>query len=69
MHSLFIALNYIKYTVPILLGVNVIYLIAIYFLVNNWGLNGVILALSLQAFVVVILKLVIMRKNNYREKI
>ncbi|ELC8429308.1 hypothetical protein QYB81_002922 [Clostridium perfringens] len=46
-----------------------IYLIAIYFLVNNWGLNGVILALSLQAFVVVILKLVIMRKNNYREKI
>lgn len=68
-HSLFIALNYIKYTIPILLGVNAVYLVAIYFLVNTFGLNGVILALSLQAFVVVMFKLVIMRKNNYREKI
>ncbi|MDZ4994068.1 oligosaccharide flippase family protein [Clostridium perfringens] len=68
-HSLFMALNYIKYNIPILLGVNSIYLVVIYFLVIYWGLNGVILALTLQAFVVVLIKLIIMRKNNYTEKL
>lgn len=68
-HSLFMALNYIKYNIPILLIVNSIYLIIMYALINMFRLNGVILSLLLQGAAVIIIKLMIMRKNNYKEKV
>lgn len=67
-HSLFMALNYIKYNIPILLIVNAIYLFIMYGLINILGLNGVILSLLLQGVAVVAIKLIIMRRNNYQEK-
>lgn len=67
-HNLFLALNYIKYTIPILVCVNTIYVIALAFMIHNMGLMGVITALFVQAIVVVAIKVIIMQKNNYYEK-
>ncbi|MDZ7545995.1 lipopolysaccharide biosynthesis protein [Clostridium perfringens] len=67
-HSLFIALDYIKYNIPILLTINTIYLAILYWLIINLGLNGVILALFLQAIAVVVIKFTIIVKNNYLER-
>lgn len=66
-HSLFMALNYIRYTVPILLFVNILYLMLIYSVIKPLKLNGVILSLLIQAIAVVIIKVVMMKKNSYKE--
>ncbi|MGL4741191.1 MAG: lipopolysaccharide biosynthesis protein [Sarcina sp.] len=68
-HSLFMALGYIKYTIPILLGVNSIYLIIMFLAINLFQLNGVIGALFVQAIAIIIIKIVIMKRNNYKEKL
>lgn len=67
-HSLFLALNYIKYTVPILIGVNMVYLVIMYLLISQMGLSGVIIALFLQAIAIIIIKILIMKKNSYMER-
>ena len=67
-HSLFMALDYIKYNIPILLIINFVYLAILYALIIKIGLNGVILALFLQAVAVVMVKFIIMMKNNYLER-
>lgn len=61
-HSLFMALGYIKYIVPILLCVNLFYIIIIIPVVKSLQLNGVILMLLIQAALVVIIKLLVMKK-------
>ena len=66
-HSLFMALNYIRYNVPILLVINTFYLLILFYFVRNFGINGVILALFLQSIFVVIFKMFILKKNNYKE--
>lgn len=68
-HSLFMALNFIKYNIPILLIVNIVYLGVLFLMIINVGLLGVIIALFLQAISVVVIKLIIMNKNNYLEKV
>ena len=66
-HNLFLALNYIKYTIPILTIVNLVYLIIMYILITQIGLSGVIISLFLQAVIIVALKIIIMKKNSYEE--
>lgn len=66
-HNLFLALNYIKYTIPILTIVNLVYLIIMYVLITQIGLSGVIISLFLQAIIIVALKIIIMKKNSYEE--
>lgn len=66
-HSLFIALNYIKHNIYILLLINIIYLPALILLIQLYSLNGVIIALLLQAIAVVIIKQIILIKKGYTE--
>ncbi|MGL4760509.1 MAG: lipopolysaccharide biosynthesis protein [Sarcina sp.] len=66
-HSLFLALNYIKYTIPILLAVNSVYIVLLFILISNIGLLGVVIALFGQAIIVIVIKVKIMKKNNYTE--
>jgi len=66
-HNLFLALGYIKYTIPILLIINAIYLLVIFFAVQYWGLNGVIISYLVQAFGVVTVKECILRKHQFHE--
>ncbi len=66
-HNLFLALGYIKFTIPIVLAVNVVYLIVIFFAVQNFGLNGVIVSYIFQAFAVVFIKEHILRRHKFTE--
>lgn len=66
-HNLFMALGYVKYNIPILLVVNAGYLCVLLFAVQKYGLTGVIVTYIFQAFAVVLVKEIIMRKQNYRE--
>lgn len=66
-HNLFMALGYVKYNIPILIVVNICYLIVLFYSVQNFGLSGVIITYILQAFAVVFIKEIIMRKRDYRE--
>lgn len=66
-HNLFLALGYIKYTIPILLVINVIYLVFIFFAVQTLGLNGIIMAYLIQAFGVVFVKERILKRHKYKE--
>ena len=66
-HNLFMALGYVKYNIPILIVVNICYLIILFYSVQNFGLSGVIITYTLQAFAVVFIKEIIMRKRNYQE--
>lgn len=66
-HNLFLALGYIKYTIPILLVINAIYLGVIFFAVQYWGLNGVIVSYLVQAFGVVTVKEYILKKHRFQE--
>lgn len=66
-HNLFLALGYIKYTIPILLIINAIYLVVIFFAVQYLGLNGIIIAYLVQAFGVVTVKESILKRNKFRE--
>ncbi|MDP4088144.1 MAG: oligosaccharide flippase family protein [Bacillota bacterium] len=68
-HSLFMALGYIKLTVPIIICVNSAYLVLLYFSIKAWHLNGVLISLILQAVAVVVIKIIIMKKNHYMEKV
>lgn len=65
-HSLFMALGYIKYVVPTLFLINSIYIVTIVPFIKYFELNGVIGALFIQAILVVVTKLIIMKNNNYR---
>lgn len=66
-HNLFMALGYVKYNIPILVVVNVVYLVFLFFAVQSIGLIGVITAYLLQAIGMVIIKEFILRKNKYVE--
>ena len=66
-HSLFMALNYIKYNIYILLIINIVYLGILGFFINLYQLNGVIFALLLQAIAVIVVKMYILIKNKFRE--
>lgn len=66
-HSLFMALGYVKYNIPILIVVNTFYLIFLFFAIQNIGLSGVILAYLVQSFGMVLVKEFILRKNKYEE--
>ena len=66
-HNLFMALGYVKYNIPILIVVNTVYLIFLFFSIQSIGLVGVISAYIIQAFGMVMIKEFIMKKNNYRE--
>jgi len=61
-HSLFLALGYIKYSFPIVLVINIIYCIIIIPIVKAYMLNGVILVLFMQSVMVILAKLVVMKK-------
>jgi len=61
-HSLFLALGYIKYSFPIVLVINIVYSIIIVPIVKIYMLNGVILVLFLQSVMVILAKLVVMKK-------
>lgn len=66
-HNLFMSLGYVKYNIPILLIINIIYLVLLFYLIQSFGLLGVISAFFIQAIGVVIVKEIILRKNNYEE--
>ncbi|MGL5869808.1 lipopolysaccharide biosynthesis protein [Clostridium chrysemydis] len=66
-HNLFLALNYVKYIVPIVICVNIVYLGVIYVLIIKWKLMGVIISLFLQAIAVILIKIAIMKRNDYKE--
>ena len=66
-HNLFLALGYVKYNIPILIVVNSIYLVMLFYSVQRYGLTGVIITYIFQAFAVVFVKEIILRKNKYRE--
>ncbi len=66
-HNLFMALGYVKYNIPILLVVNIGYLVILFFAVQKYGLTGVIITYLIQAFAVVLIKELIMKKRNYQE--
>lgn len=64
LHLIFISLNLVKYNLPIVLIVNIIYLILVIILGNTLGLFGIIFALIIQALMVVLAKYVmILRKR------
>lgn len=60
-HSLFLALGYVKYSVPIVLIINIVYCIIIIPIVRSYMLNGVILALFIQSILVILSKLFVMK--------
>ncbi|MDD7792756.1 lipopolysaccharide biosynthesis protein [Clostridium sp. 'White wine YQ'] len=64
-HSIFMALGYIKYNLPILLFVNSTYLILLFFGVKNYELIGVIFSLLLQTVMVISIKIIILKRNDY----
>jgi O-antigen/teichoic acid export membrane protein len=66
LHQLFIALNLIKHTIPIIIFANIVYFIALYFstAVLNLGIIGFFVSLIIQAYIVVQFKLIIIKKNN-----
>ena len=66
-HNLFMALGYVKYNIPILIIVNAIYLIFLFFSIQSIGLAGVISAYLIQAVGMVIIKEFILKKNEYKE--
>lgn len=66
-HDLFLALGYVKYNIPILLIVNTLYLIFLFFAIQYIGLTGVILAYLLQSVGMVVIKEIILKKNKYLE--
>lgn len=66
-HNLFMALGYVKYNVPILIVVNTIYLLILFYGIQIIGLTGVILAYLLQSVGIVIIKEIILKKNKYLE--
>lgn len=63
-HSLFLALGYVKYVVPILLSINTIYLLIIIPIIKILHLNGVILMLIIQALLVVAAKIIVIKTND-----
>lgn len=66
-HNLFMALGYVKYNIPILIVVNIIYLLFLFYGIQMIGLTGVILAYLLQSIGMVIIKEIILKKNKYKE--
>lgn len=66
-HNLFMSLGYVKYNIPILLIINSIYLVALFYMIQSLGLIGVISAYLIQAIGVVCVKEIILKKNNYKE--
>ena len=66
-HNLFMALGYVKYNIPILIFVNSVYLILLFYSVQKIGLSGVFIVYILQTAAVVIIKERIMLYKGYRE--
>lgn len=61
-HLLFTSMNLVKYNLPIVLICNCIYLLLVYILGKYMGLPGIIMGLLIQATMVVVIKLIIIRK-------
>ena len=68
-HNLFMALGYVKYNIPILIVVNSIYLIFLFFSIQYLGLSGVLLAYLIQALGMVVIKEIILKRHDYKEYI
>ncbi len=66
-HSLFLGLGYIRYSVPLQAIVDIIYLISLYLAIKPFGFLGVVIVYFAQAFLIVMTKEYIIKKNNYRE--
>ncbi len=66
-HNLFLALGYVKYNIPILVVVNSLYLVFLFIAVQKIGLIGVILVYLIQAMSMVLIKELILKKNQYKE--
>lgn len=64
LHPLFISLGFIKYNVPIIAISNILYLLYFFALVKYLGLTGVILAIAIQAIMVISLKILVIRKKR-----
>lgn len=64
-HQLFVALGLVKYNVIIVLIVNSLYLVLVFYTMskNHFGLIGLILSMFLQAITVVIIKILIIRRK------
>lgn len=63
-HLFFISVNLVRYNIPIVTLVNIIYVILVFILVKKLGLFGIILALILQAAMVVLAKMLVIKKNR-----
>lgn len=59
----FVSLNLVKYNLPIVIGLNTLYLISVYILVISMGINGIILALLLKEVVQAVIKWIIIKRN------
>lgn len=69
LHPLFIALGYIKYNVLILLVSNVLYLISAWTLGIKLGIAGIIIAYGIQFSSGVIMKLIIINRNEEKRQL
>ena len=69
LHPIFNFLGYIKVNIPLILISNLVYLIILINFANNYGVIGVIISRIIQAAIVVIGKELILRCNNYKERL
>ena len=63
-HPIFIYSGHVKKNTIVLIIANIIYLILVIFLTKNIGINGIIIALMIQAGIVFLLKGIILHKYN-----
>lgn len=61
LHSFFLFLGYVKFSVYILVIANFSYLVSLYYTVQNLGFKGIIYSLMLQSFIVIFCKLTILK--------
>lgn len=66
-HPLFLAMGYIKIETKIIFVANIVYLGALYLLINNFALTGVVLAYGIQVILIVLLKSFYLFMKNQRE--
>lgn len=62
-HQLFIAMNYVKYNIYIIISANSLYLIVTPLLMKTNGVFGLIQSLIFQALIVIAIKIILLRKG------
>lgn len=65
-HQIFIALNFVKYNIPIILIANVFYIIIAPLMMSRIGLMGLIVSLFIQALTVIMCKIIIINRRKYK---